>query len=59
MLELSLRLTARGWVQAKLSNGEGDILIKASYLSDGIKDLLVSVVLLLKGNNSSFPQIPK
>lgn len=53
MLDLSLSLFGRGWVQAKLNNSEDDILVESSYLSDGVKDLLASVVVLLKGNNSS------
>lgn len=53
MLKFSLDLTERHWVEAKLDNGTDTICIEASYLSDGIRDLIISVAKILQGESSS------
>lgn len=53
MLKLSLGLTGRGWAEAKLDNGTENISLEASYLSDGIRDLIISYAQILQGKLSS------
>lgn len=49
MLDISFELIGRGWVEATLSNGEKDVTINASYLSDAPNDLIIAVAVLLEG----------
>lgn len=50
MIDISLKLIGKGWLEANLDNGEKSYNITASSLSDGIKDFIIAIALLLEGN---------
>ncbi|GHO56789.1 hypothetical protein KSB_52640 [Ktedonobacter robiniae] len=46
---LDCTVTGRGWAEASLSDGTNEWTITASYLSDGLSDLLKTVISLVEG----------
>jgi len=53
LIEISLKLTGRGWLEAILKGDDAESIISASYLSDAPSDLIKSVILLLEGVKES------
>lgn len=55
MINLSIKIVGKGWAEATINDGEKEVMIIASYLSDGLKNLILSVAVLFEGAfNSSF-----
>lgn len=53
MVNFSCELIGRGWMKAELTNEEDVTNLTASRLSDGIRDFVTAIFLLLEGNVTS------
>jgi hypothetical protein len=55
LIDLSIKLVGRGWAEATISDGEIETKIISSYLSDGLKELILSFTIIFEGAiNTSF-----
>lgn len=48
-MEFSYRLTGTGWAEATISDDSAQVVLRASYLSDALNDLLLAIGSLLEG----------
>ena len=53
MINFSCKLFGRGWIETTLITEDSKIEIIASYLSDAPNDLIITLALLLEGENET------
>lgn len=53
MINISCKLTGRGWIEAMLLTEVKEVIIRASYLSDAPNDLIIAIALWLEGANEA------